>query len=223
MGVRNLLALIGVVGLLVAAPCAAEEGKPRRVTDPPSVAISPAWAHALLPRSVSADGVGLGIALNPGGRAADGRLAFALVGALYGPFSSEARRQTVAFPLNETLGHLSLETRYAVLKRSSFELSPVGGVGMVATRPVSVIDPEYRRFDYHTRLAMTLGAVLHGRLAAHVLLGIEVRDLVYVEQHENSWRAPTQRASPDTWFGNKPLTHMIECRLGLTFVLGGGS
>ncbi|HSO36193.1 MAG TPA: hypothetical protein VLT33_26885 [Labilithrix sp.] len=187
------------------------------------MAISPAWAHALLPRSVSADGIGLGIAVNPGGRAANGRLAFALVGALYGPFSSEARRQTVAFPLNERLGHLSLEGRYAVLKRSSFELSPVAGVGTVATRPVSVIDPEYRRFDYGMRLAMTLGAVLHVRVASHVFLGIEVRDLVYVEQLETREVSPTQRADPSTWFGSKPLTNMVEGRVGLTFVLGGAS
>lgn len=194
-----------------------------RVTDPPSVAISPAWAHAFLPGSVSWEGIGLGIAVNPGGRAANGRLAFALVGALYGPFSSEPRRQSVASRRNETLGHLSLEGRYAVLKRASVELSPVAGVGTVATRPVSLIDPELRRFDHDTRLAMTLGVVLNVRLAPHVLLGIEVRDLVYVEQLEAPVVSPNQRADPTTWFGDKRLTNMIEGRVGLTFVFGGGS
>ena len=114
------------------------------MTDLPHVAISPAWAHALVPRSVSSDGIGLAIAFHPGGRVARGRLAFALSGALYGPFSSDAPRRTVAVPVNETLGHLSLETRFAVIKRAWIELSPLAGVGATGTRPVSVIDPEYR-------------------------------------------------------------------------------
>ncbi len=186
------------------------------------MAISPAWAHAFLPRSVSSEGLGLAVAFNPGGRVARGRLAFALSGALYGPFSAAPRR-LVPVPVNETLGHLSLEGRFAVIKSASIELSPLAGVGAVGTRPVSVVDPEYRRFDFATRLAWTVGAAIHVTLAPRVMFAIELRDLVYVEQRETFEISRTQRASPDTWFGSKPLTDMIEGRVGVTVVLGGGS
>ena len=69
MEVRNLLGLMAFVvtaSSLAPAPCAAEEA----VTDPPQLAISPSWAHALLPRSVSSEGIGLALAFNPGGRVA---------------------------------------------------------------------------------------------------------------------------------------------------------
>lgn len=221
---RNLLCLIGsLVVVLFTAPCAAQALPVIPATDPPSVAISPAWAHAFLPRSVSSEGIGLAVAFNPGGRVARGRLAFALSGALYRPFSAAAPRRLVPVPVNETLGHLSLEGRFAVIKNASIELSPLAGVGAVGTRPVSIVDPEYRRFDFATRLAWTVGAALHVTLAPRVMFAIELRDLVYVEQRETSEISRSQRANPDTWFGSKPLTDMIEGRVGVTVVLGGGS
>jgi len=98
MGVRNLLGLLasslfGSVLLASRISTADEPGEasapapPPLATDPFRVAIRPSWVHAFRPSSVSADGIGLGLEVFPGKNLATGRLGFALVGSLYGPFS----------------------------------------------------------------------------------------------------------------------------------------
>lgn len=140
---RNHLVLIALVyAAFFPGPCAADElpAPAPRVTDLRRVAIAPAWSHAFLPRSVSTDGIGLGIDYFPGRSVARGRLGFSLAGALHGPFSGEPRRRNAsAFPLSETLGFVTVELRAIVLSLSSFELDVFGGTGAIGTRPVSVI------------------------------------------------------------------------------------
>lgn len=209
--------------VLAHAPCAADElPTPAPATDSLRLAIAPSWTHAFLPASMSTDGVGLGVDFFPGRRAASGRLGFSLVGALYRPFSGEPSTHTAAaFPLSETSGFVTFEVRGIILSRPSFELHVFGGMGAIGTRPVSVVDPAHRHFDFDTRLALSLGAALRVPLTSAIYVSFEGRDVIFINQHENAIVALGEAEAENraTWFGDKPLVHMIEVRVGLTFVL----
>ena len=233
MEVRNLLGPVAtfVVAcvLLVPARCAADEpvaSPPAPVAKPPEpttdslrLAIRPSWAHSFLPGSVSAEGIGLGLDLFPGRPLARGRLGFSLVGAFYGPFSRDEPEAPSAFPLTETLGFINVEARGIVMNRHAFQLDVFAGNGVIWTRPVSLVDPARRHFEFGNRLDFSAGAALSVRLARGVHLTIEGRDLIYIDQREAPVVAARRADSPDTWLGDKPLKNMVEARVGFTFLL----
>jgi hypothetical protein len=228
--VRNLGSLLAAAFLLfVATPCGADEPTPSPeptappsaeapvVTEPLQLAITPAWAHSLLASSVSAEGIGLGIDVFPGrGRR---RIGVSLVGALYEPFSREQAAAPSHGPMTETAGWATAEVRVVALKTRSVELHFTGGVGVVETRPVSLVDRGHRHFDFDSRLGYSTSAALRVALTRGVFLSLELRDVIYVEQRENLRIDAKHPENPQTWFGDKLITNMVEPRIGLTFLL----
>lgn len=210
-----LQVFLGVLLLAgVARPCRAA-GESDGGFRPPShrFGITPAWTHAFVVHSVSHEALGLSAEIFLGRR-----YGIAMLGSLYAPFSSSPNRVPSAFPLNETYGSWFTEFRFTLLRGDRAELAVVGGPGVIVTRPVSVIHPEHRRFEFDNRLALSAGAVARVFILRQLALSMEARYVAYREQLENERTEDLfGRQDPESvWYGEIPLTHMVEARLGLT-------
>src|SRR6185436_10994519 len=136
-------------------------------------------------------------------------------------FNFENRRATrLAVPLTEYLAGYALNFTYVPMygKFSGFSKFIfqydgylVGGVGGIFTRPIAVIDPDNRKFDYEHRIAFNVGFGLRIFLNRWFAVNMELRDYIYIEQLESTSTKPgatTQELQDrNTWFGEKPLTN----------------
>jgi outer membrane beta-barrel protein len=96
-----------------------------------------------------------------------------------------------------------------------------GGVGVIRTRPIPVIDPDNRSFSWSSLVNFDVGIgfrIFFNRWLAAVL---EVRDLMYFEKIENLKVATGPDATnPSTWYD--PDTHFtndVQMQVGLSLFL----
>ena len=196
------------------------------------VELMPYWSFSLNDQFVSHPGPGLGINYY-----VTNVLAIGINGTFHQPFNGDSdfnfqnRRATrLAVPLNEYQGVASFNFTYVPIygKFSGFSQFIfhydgyiVGGVGALRSRPIAVIDPDNRKFDYQTDIAFSLGLGLRIFLNRWFAVTGEIRDYAFPEQLESTNVAPTQaqQRDPGTWFGNKPLTHNVQIQLGISMFL----
>jgi outer membrane beta-barrel protein len=194
--------------------------------------INPYWSFSLNDQFVGHLGPGLSVNYY-----LTNVLAIGLSGTYYQPFNSDSdfnfqnRRATrLAVPLNEyqmgATGNFTYVPMYGKFQGFSqfifhYDGYVVGGVGALRTRPIAVIDPDNRKFDYDWRLAMTVGLGLRVDLNRWFAINLELRDYIYIEQLEAVTVAPTQdkQRDPSTWFGDKPLTNAVQAQLGISMFL----
>lgn len=194
--------------------------------------INPYWAFSLNDQFVTHPGPGIAVNYY-----LTNVLAIGLNGTYYQPFNGDSdfnfqnRRATrLAVPLNEYFGAAAFNFTYVPMygKFSGFSQFIfhydgylVGGVGAIATRPIAVIDPDNRKFDYEARVAFNVGFGLRIFLNRWFAATAEIRDYIYIEQLENTTVAPTQQQQQDrsTWFGEKPLTNNVQAQLGISIFL----
>lgn len=204
-----------VVLVLLARPCHGADRADQPMRAPAHwVGLTPSWTHAFVAHSVSHEAVGLDVEARLGRR-----LAIALVGTLYSPFQRSYLRASSTSPLNETLGSVLPEARVTLLRGDRAELAIVGGAGVLASRPVSLVDPEHRTFGYQARIVFAGGAVARVFLLHDLAVSLEARHAIYGDAREADAIAESARRDPATWYGERPLTNMIETRLGVTLFL----
>jgi outer membrane beta-barrel protein len=103
----------------------------------------------------------------------------------------------------------------------------VGGVGVMRTRPIPVIDPEVREFDFDWRIAFNLGVGIRVFITRWLAVFGELRDYAYLEKLENLRVAlgssdvenceKGQRCDKGTWLADSPtLVNNVTAQLGLT-------
>lgn len=97
----------------------------------------------------------------------------------------------------------------------------IGGVGLMRTRPVPVVDPEVRRFDFDVRIAFNVGIGLRVFVTRWLAIFAELRDYMYLEQLENLTVAlGDQRTDQTTWTQSSlAFTNNVTAHLGLTIFL----
>jgi outer membrane beta-barrel protein len=194
--------------------------------------LNPYWSQSLNDQFVGHPGPGLAINYY-----LTNVLAIGVNGTYYQPFNSDAdfnfenRRATrLAVPLNEYLAGYALNFTYVPMygKFSGFgnfifhyDGYLVGGVGGLFTRPIAVIDPDNRKFDFEHRIAFNVGFGLRIFLNRWFAVVGELRDYIYIEQLENTTVAATQAEQTDrnTWFGEKPLTNNVQAQIGISMFL----
>ncbi len=194
--------------------------------------LNPYWSFSLNDQFVSHPGPGL--ALN---YYLTNVLAIGINGTYHQPFNGDSdfnfenRRATrLAVPLNEYFGAAALNFTYVPMygKFAGFgdfifhyDGYIVGGVGAIASRPIAVIDPDNRKFDYEARVAFNIGFGLRIFLNRWFAVTTEIRDYIYIEQLENTTIAATQQEQQNrnTWFGEKPLTNAVQAQLGISVFL----
>jgi hypothetical protein len=201
--------------LLTCAVAAAIVVHERPCRAAPPFAITPAWTHAFGPRSVTGDALGLDLQVLFGKTQ---RFGVGLTGALYSPLP-QATTGTPSTPTTEMLGSFLAEFGWTALRGERAELTVVGGVGEVSSRPVSVVDPAHRTFSYAAHVAMSSGVIARVYLTRAMALSLEARHVVYVESLESTQVDARAPRDASTWFGDRPLTPLIETRAGLTILL----
>jgi len=93
----------------------------------------------------------------------------------------------------------------------------VGGVGMLRTRPIAVIDPAVRSFDYDWHVAMNAGLGLRVFVTKWLSVFGELRDYLYMERLENLQVSLDARSDRSTWLDkDSTLTHNVTVALGFS-------
>jgi outer membrane beta-barrel protein len=97
----------------------------------------------------------------------------------------------------------------------------VGGVGLMRTRPIPVVDPEVRRFDYDVRVAFNLGVGLRVFVSRWFAIFGELRNYMYLEQLEAlDVQLGDARFREDTWTQDAPaFTSNFTVHIGFTIFL----
>ena len=143
-------------------------------------------------------------------------------------FNFENRRATrVAVPLNEYLWGASLNATYVPIYGKfagfqrfifSYDVYGTAGVSTLSTRPIPVIDPNNRNFEYGMRIGGNVGVGLRIFFSRWFALNLEVRDTIYPELLENLNVPATEAAQLDksTWAGETRITNNVEAALGVT-------
>jgi outer membrane beta-barrel protein len=143
----------------------------------------------------------------------------------------QVRRSTrLAVPVNQyQLGaHLAftyvpIYGKFAMFNEFIFQydLYVLGGVGIMRTRPLPVVDPEVRSFDFDIRVAFNVGIGLRVFITRWLAIFAEVRDYMYLEQLESLDVAlGSGRTDSATWTQSSPaFVNNVTTHLGLTFFL----
>lgn len=194
--------------------------------------LNPYWAQSLNDQFITHGGPGLAANYY-----LTNVLAVGLSGTYYQPFNGDAdfnfqnRRATrLAVPLNNYLANYAVNFTYVPVygKFAGFsqfifhyDAYVVGGVGGIFTRPVPVIDPDNRSFDWEHHVAFNVGIGLRIFLNRWFSVVGEIRDYVYVEKLENTSIAPTQvqAQNRNTWYGDNSLTNNIQAQVGISVFL----
>jgi outer membrane beta-barrel protein len=95
----------------------------------------------------------------------------------------------------------------------------VGGVGVIDTRPIAVIDPDNRSFSYKPKVDFDVGIglrIFFNRWFAAIL---EIRDYIFNDQLENLSVSPNDPTNPANWYGNNELTNDVQAQLGISIFL----
>jgi len=161
-------------------------------------------------------------------------MAVGINGQYYDPFNNESafnaqvrRAARVGVPLTEYQWAAAANFSYmpASGKFSGFgnfifhyDMYVVGGIGAISTRPIAVIDPDYRNFSYQPHVDFNVGLglkIFFNRWFAAVL---EVRDYIFIDQLENLVvpADPADRANSATWLGDTSLTNNVQAQLGVS-------
>jgi outer membrane beta-barrel protein len=106
-----------------------------------------------------------------------------------------------------------------------------GGVGLIRTRPIAVIDPDNRKFDWNNLINFDVGIGLRIFFNRWLAATLEIRDIMYFEKIENIQVANGPAVGPGPGYGNSPLnpdtwydkdthfTNDVQMQVGLSFLL----
>jgi len=96
-----------------------------------------------------------------------------------------------------------------------------GGVGVIRTKPIPVIDPDNRFFDWNTLVNFDVGIGLRIFFNRWLAAVLEVRDIMYFEKIENPQVGLGAKAlDKSTWYD--PSTHFtndVQLQVGLSLFL----
>lgn len=158
----------------------------------------------------------------------------------YEPFNADSefnaqhrRAARVGVPLTEYQWSAALNFTYvpAYGKFSGFgdfifhyDAYVVGGVGAISTRPIPVIDPDNRNFEFEPKLAFNAGFGLRIFFTRWFAAILEVRDYIYNEKLENDDTAILDSSAEvlqdeDNWFGDNQLTNAVQAQVGVSIFI----
>lgn len=158
-------------------------------------------------------------------------------GQYYGPFNSDQafnaqvrRAARVAVPLTEYAGMANVQAGYvfaygkfAFLSDFIFQYDAylVGGVGMIWDRPIPVIDPDNRNFQYKGHVTFNAGIGLRVWVNRWFAITGELRDYMFFDQLENLEVAlPPGDRDPSTWYDSKSyFTSNVQAQIGASIFI----
>jgi hypothetical protein len=213
----------------------ASEGQGNDESPPRPIALHrlelrPFSGWAWLPGSLTGAFLGLGSTFR-----ASHNWALGLDGAWYEPFNA-AHATSSTYPLTEASWSATVDVAYLPFVATptregeylgSFEAWADVGAGLMSTRPVPLLDPIHRHFDYRKSVHLAAGIGARVFVTRSVAVTLDLRDLLFFEDLEDPIVAggspslpPTDLNSPsnpDTSYSNNHVTNAIELRLGASF------
>jgi outer membrane beta-barrel protein len=102
-----------------------------------------------------------------------------------------------------------------------WDLYLVAGAGAISTRPIAVIDPDNRFFEFEYKLAFNAGLgarIFFNRWFTAIL---EVRDYIFKDQLESLVAPvnPDDAADPANWYGEDELTNNVQAQFGVSIFM----
>lgn len=192
--------------------------------------LQPYWEVTMNDQFVSHDGPGL--ALN---YYITQVLAVGLDGVWYQGINSEAdfnfqnrRAARIALPLNDyqlsgdvNFTYVPMYGKFAGFGDFIFNYDSyiLGGVGVIRTEPIPVIDPDNRKFDWNTLVNFDVGIGFRIFFTRWLAADIELRDLIYLEKLENLQIAANPTDSSKWYDPNNHLTNDVQLQIGLSVFL----
>ena len=193
--------------------------------------LNPYWGISLNDQFVSHPGPGLAFNYY-----ITNVLAVGVNGTYYAPFNvdqdfnAEVRRAArVAVPLTEYQWAAALNFQYvpAYGKFAGFgdfifhyDAYVVAGVGAISTRPIPVIDPDNRNFEYDTKLAVNAGIGMRIFLNRWFAAMFELRDYIFPDKLENLDDTAPNPTDKATWYEDKTrLTNNVQAQLGVSIFI----
>lgn len=159
-------------------------------------------------------------------------LAVGVNGQFYQPFNNESsfnaqvrRAARIVVPLTEYQWAAALNFTYvpAAGKFSGFgnfifhyDAYVVGGIGAISTRPIPVVDPDSRNFDWQPNVAFNAGIglkIFFNRWFAAVL---EMRDYIFIDKLENTAIVESDPTNEANWYGASTLTNNVQAQVGVS-------
>jgi outer membrane beta-barrel protein len=142
-------------------------------------------------------------------------------------FNGQVRRAArVAVPLNEYQWGASLDFNYVFASGKfagfgdfifEYDAYVLGGVGALSTRPIAVIDPDFRNFEYKPKLAVDGGLGLRIFFSRWFALNVAVKDYIYPEKLENLSINNADPTNEKDWLAASPdFTHNVELQAGFS-------
>lgn len=189
--------------------------------------LQPFWGFTLNDQFVSHNAPGLGINYY-----ITEVMAVGVNGSYYEPFNVDSafnaqvrRAARVGVPLTEyqwaaaaNFTYVPANGKFAGFGNFIFHYDAyvVGGVGAISTRPIAVIDPDNRAFEYQPKVSFNAGLglkIFFNRWFAAVL---EVRDYIFIDELEATTIDEANPGNPDTWLGDSSLTNNVQAQLGVS-------
>jgi outer membrane beta-barrel protein len=146
-------------------------------------------------------------------------------------FSSRRATHQVV-PINEYFGGAQLNFLYvpifgkfAMFKQwiLHWDMWVIGGGGFLFSRPIPVIDPDVRDFDYSIKYCFNVGIGWRLFFTRFIGVSLELRDYIYPEELESLTTWPAEhpnRYDDDLWLQDEhALTNNVMLSVGLTLMI----
>ena len=146
-------------------------------------------------------------------------------------FNADVRRAArIGVPLTEYQWSAAVNATYVAAygKFSGFgdfifhyDAYIVGGIGMISTRPIPIIDPNNRNFDWDAKVAFNAGFGFRIYFNRWLAATLEIRDYVFNDKLESLEVPQTIEEAQDesNWFGESKITNNVQFQAGLSIFL----
>ncbi len=94
----------------------------------------------------------------------------------------------------------------------------VGGVGAISTRPIAVVDPDNRNFEYKPKVALNAGLGLRIFFNRWFAANLEVRDYIFIDEIEATTIAANPR-DDSKWTDESSITNNVQAQLGFSIFI----
>jgi len=123
------------------------------------------------------------------------------------------------FLANLNFTYVPIYGKFAMFNEFIFQYDAyiVGGIGLMRTRPIPVVDPVVREFDFGERISFNVGIGLRVFVTRWLAVFAELRDYMYLETLENlNVGFGADRNNPETWVQSSPaFVNNVTAQIGL--------
>jgi len=96
-----------------------------------------------------------------------------------------------------------------------------GGVGLMRSRPVPMIDPDFRTFDWNNLVEFNVGVGGRIFLSRFLAIFFEIRDYMFLEKVENpvALNDETWESAKKNWYGDDSFTSNVMVHAGVSIFI----